>query len=199
MSYYYTFFLGMKYADGTIDYVGEEPIIIESYSRGFFEESFLEPFDYVCEKEMSDRLKTLRKISGWDGNEYIAETRYLSFKDFYNLSREYIKSGYYLAEDVNRYLKQENKYDFDGFYEKVDPIIYSSLVRTRPETIIRESIEFEGEKEVLHGANDYMWFAYPDYDSNKYKAAQIVSIIRFIEKNCELGKGEELLILEKYD
>ena len=62
-----------------------------------------------------------------------------------------------------------------------------------------ESIEFEGEKEVLHGANDYMWFAYPDYDSNKYKVAQIVSIIRFIEKNCELGKGEELLILEKYD
>ena len=87
MSYYYTFFLGKKYADGTIDYVGEEPIIIESYSRGFFEESFLEPFDYVCEKEMSDRLKTLRKISGWDGNEYIAETRYLSFKDFYNLNR----------------------------------------------------------------------------------------------------------------
>ena len=44
-----------------------------------------------------------------------------------------------------------------------------------------------------------MWFAYPDYDSNKYKVAQIVSIIRFIEKNCELGKDEELLILEKYD
>ena len=44
-----------------------------------------------------------------------------------------------------------------------------------------------------------MWFAYPDYDSNEYKVAQMVSIIRFIEENSELGKGEELLILEKYD
>ena len=82
---------------------------------------------------------------------------------------------------------------------RLDTIIYSSLVRTRPESIIRDSIEFEGEKEVLHGANDYMWFAYPDYDSNEYKVAQMASIIRFIEKNNELGKGEELLILEKYD
>lgn len=80
------------------------------------------------------------------------------------LNNDYIKSGYFLCEDVNKYLKSENKYDFDGFYDRLDPIIYSALVKSRPETIVRDSTEYECEKEILRGANDYMWFAYSDYD-----------------------------------
>ena len=52
MSYYYTFFLGKKYADGTIDYLGEEPIIISRYSEYVLSENFLRPYDYVSKKQM---------------------------------------------------------------------------------------------------------------------------------------------------
>ena len=76
--------------------------------------------------------------------------------------------------------------------------MYSSLVRTRPETIIRDSQRYEGEKEVLRGANDYMWFAYPDYSSIQYMAEEMASIIMFIRDNSKLEEGEEFLILEEY-
>ena len=62
MSYLYKFFLGKKYADGTIDYVGDEPITIRSYSSGFFNDEFLSPFDYVAESEMREKLKNLQTI-----------------------------------------------------------------------------------------------------------------------------------------
>ena len=51
MSYYYTFFLGKKYADGTIDYLGEEPIIISRYSEYVLSENFMyyTTFSRVCQ------------------------------------------------------------------------------------------------------------------------------------------------------
>ena len=52
MSYLYKFFLGKKYADGTIDYLGEKPIIISRYSEYVLSEDFLHPFDSVSKKQM---------------------------------------------------------------------------------------------------------------------------------------------------
>ena len=198
MSYLYKFFLGKKYADGTIDYVGDESITIRSYSSGFFNDEFLSPFDYVAESEMREKLKKYMETTGWNDEPIIRKLMYLSFDDFFKIDRNYIKSGYFLAEDVSEYLKSEDKYYFDGFYNSLDPIMYSSLVRTRPETIIRDSQRYEGEKEVLRGANDYMWFAYPDYSSIQYMAEEMASIIMFIRDNSKLEEGEEFLILEEY-
>ena len=44
--------LGKKYADGTIDYLGEKPIIISRYSEYVLSEDFLHPFDYVSKKQI---------------------------------------------------------------------------------------------------------------------------------------------------
>ena len=52
MGNHYTFFLGKKYADGTIDYLGEKSIIISRYSEYVLSEDFLRPFDYVSKKQM---------------------------------------------------------------------------------------------------------------------------------------------------
>ena len=57
MSYLYKFFLGKKYADGTIDYLGEKPIIISRYSEYVLSEDFLRPFDYVSKKTDDTFLK----------------------------------------------------------------------------------------------------------------------------------------------
>ena len=42
----------VEFADGTIDYLGEKPIIISRYSEYVLSEDFLRPFDYVSKKQM---------------------------------------------------------------------------------------------------------------------------------------------------
>ena len=77
MSYLYKFFIGKKYADGTIDYVGDESITIRSYSSGFFNDEFLSPFDYVAESEMREKLKKYMETTGWNDEPIIRKLMYL--------------------------------------------------------------------------------------------------------------------------
>lgn len=46
-------------------------------------------------------------------------------------SSNYIKSGYYLIDDIKEYEKSQlDNYEFDGFYEYLSPQLYCELLRS---------------------------------------------------------------------
>lgn len=104
----------------------------------------------------------------------------------------YIKSGYYLVKDVNEYLKsEESGDDFDGFYEKIDPLMYAELVKQevmfgKPEPKKDE----EGYEIPVYSASDYMWFCYPDYYGEEYESFRCKQALNMIYDKYDFEYGD---------
>lgn len=179
MSTYYNFFIGYidnktkkVYAIGPYDNKSELKSIF--YKTSSFISELYKEFAHVDVDRIDDSIKeeftyTWNKTDG-SGTNTTSNLYVLPVEDLPD--DNFVKSGYFLIKDVEEYLK--DSYDFDGFYETVDPILYAEMVKQevmfgkpKPEK------DEEGYEIPVYSASDYMYFAYPDYNSMEYEVHRL--------------------------
>ena len=171
MSYYYSYYIGYKkdgkiYPWGPYNAKGKlEPVISRSRS---FASSLYENFHLVREKQVSEELrKEFEYEDDWTETKQI-DVKYLLEKELPTGS--YIKTGYFLIKDVEAY--KNNKYNFEGFFDVVSPEIYAAKLqhemifgKNQPKVDVEEGYEY-----TEPNASDYMYYAYPDYNTEEYES-----------------------------
>ena len=85
-------------------------------------------------------------------------------------SSNYIKSGYYLIDDIKEYEKSQlDNYEFDGFYEYLSPQLYCELLRSENSSKFKREAkkDCEGNEFDMYYASDYAFYMYPDYSGKE--------------------------------
>lgn len=196
MSYYYNYFIGYQkgkkiYPLGPYNALGEMKAVIcrsASYASDLHER-----FSSVGEGQISEELRKQFEFTDYRGINCV-QVRYLAEKDLPEGS--YIRRGYYLIDDVAKYEADDGNGDFDGFYHSLTPQIYAAK--------LEKEIQFgknmpqkdaEGNDYSEPNASDYMFYAYPEYQSEEYEA----SVLRFaasVLKSYSMDDDIEIVILE---
>lgn len=170
MSYYYNYYIGYRkdgkiYPWGPYDANGSlHPVVCNSRS---FASDLYENFEMVDEKCISDELRKAFAYTDWEGNERI-EVKYLPAKELPHGS--YVRSGYYLIDDVARYEESDSLF-FDGFFDRLSPQVYAAKLENQLKFgENKPKVDEDGDMYTEHNASDYMFYAYPDYQSREYEA-----------------------------
>lgn len=195
MSYYYNYYIGYK-RDGKIypwgPYTAEgrlEPVL--SRSRSFASDLY-NKFHVVSDKEISEELRKEFEYEDWTKTKRV-DVKYLSEDDLPTGS--YIKTGYFLIKDVEAY--ENDKYgDFEGFYDVISPEVYAAKLqhemmfgKNQPKK------DDEGYEYTEPNASDYMYYAYPDYNTKEYES---FFLRQLIDALCDVfaGRDVEYVVLE---
>lgn len=172
MSYYYCYYIGYEkdgliYPLGPYDAFGKlHPTVCRSRS---FASSLHDEFERLPVEKASEDLKKEFTYEDWNGEQKF-ECKFLPLSELPKGS--YIKSGYFLTEDVVAYIR--DPYDFDGFYECVDPVVYIAMVENELKFGKRKpEKDCEGNEYRPHSASDFMFYAYPDWHSEEFEAQAI--------------------------
>lgn len=86
-------------------------------------------------------------------------------------SGDYVKSGYFLIDDVKAYENSKDDCD-DLFYDKLSPTEYAARLENYMKFGDDEKRDENGDL-VRHSIKDYMYYAYPDYSCKEFEAFQI--------------------------
>lgn len=177
MSWYYNYSLGYK-QDGKIyplfpfDKDGKLKNIL-SLSRSFehgLNELFERIPDEMLSEEIIEQFDYYYKIDKEDRNNYDC----VFYADIKALPEgDYIKSNYYLLDDIERYLRrdEEGVYLGDLFYDYIPKDVYA--IKLQQELIFGKptpQYDCEGNELETHSCRDYAYFTYPQYDSIEYDA-----------------------------
>lgn len=184
MSYYYNYYVGYKqdgkiYPWGPYDAKGNlHPVVCKSRS---FASDLHESFYTVAEKEISDELRKEFEWTDWNNEKHI-DVKFLPVKEL--PETDFIEKGYFLISDVKIYEDEENPYFVeDIFCDRISPQVYTAL--------LDKQLKFgenkpkkndEGNEYTEHNASDYMWYAYPDFNSKEYEAFMILKAIDILEE-----------------
>ena len=197
MSYYYNYYVGYKrngkiYPFGPYNSLGNLKHVI-SRSRNIASDLH-DDFYPISEEEISEELREQFEHKNYKG-ENVVDVKSLRIDEL--PSGTYIRSGYFLIEDVKRYEEYEADYYFDGFYDCVSPVVYASMAQNevqfgKPE---RRKDDF-GTWYYPKCASDYMYYAYPDYESKEYEAEMIRSVAYMLKEYMDLPEDAVLLALE---
>ena len=196
MSYYYDYYIGYKSGDkiypfGPYNSLGKLKAVI-SRSRSFASDLHYE-FYPIEDNEVSDELRKEFEYEDWNGNRAVA-VKVLPIDDLPKGS--YIKKGYYLIEDIKRYEDPDGKY-FEGFFDCISPAVYASMVQNEVRFGKPECRQNDyGELYYPRTASEYMYYAYPDYESKEYEAAMIRNVADMLEGYEDLPEDAILLALE---
>lgn len=155
--------------------------LIRSYDNG---EKIDEWFDWVKSEQIS---KNLAMRLGFNSEADLDYTQFSVF-DLDNIKPkhiQYVKTGYFLARDVEAYLNNDEYIDDDLFYNCLSPEVYSAKLLAEAKMskeIMQAKIE-NGE----YMASDYMYFAYPDFASVEHIIAFADEVKRLFDiKNAAL-------------
>lgn len=125
MSYYYNYYLGYK-KDGKIFPLGpynHRGTLMSAISRSrSFASDLHEEFRRISEDEVSDELRKQFEYENYKGEKEI-NVKKLMLSEL--PAESYIKSGYFLIEDVEQYEKTGNSEDL--FYESKSPSLHLSF------------------------------------------------------------------------
>lgn len=170
MSTYYSFYLGKQ--------DGDKIIPIGPFDRS----GKLVPSLFCCGDTYGLRDYFMRidksKLSDDFGN--FDEFEEISICDYKDLPGDsFVKSGYYLIEDVERYKQNENLiYWGEIFYDHLSPEVYAAKMSTElalgPPKLYKDDF---GEEIQPHSVADYMYFTYIDYASEEYLSHEIKSVL----------------------
>lgn len=202
MSYYYGYRLGYLKdnkiyplfpfsVDGTW-----EDIISRSRSYG---DELHELFDHIPVEMVSDELKSriVRDLETPEDRfkENLSYWKWLRFSDLPIGS--YIKTGYFLINDVLRYESEPGEYIYPSyaglFYDKLSPNAYIARMNTYQLTKQDGKKDEDGDW-IERPVYDYMYYAYPDYGSDEYAAAMIRSAASMCDMFCYDNKAELVVI-----
>lgn len=195
MSYYYNYYIGYIkdgkiYPWGPYNARGKlEPMI--SRSRSFASDLHRE-FYAVSDKEVSEELRKEFEYEDWNKTKRV-EVKYLSEKDLPTGS--YIRKGYFLIKDVQAYENDEDG-NFEGFYDVISPEVYAAKLqhemmfgKNQPKK------DAEGYEYTEPNASDYMYYAYPDYETKEYESFSLRQLIGAL-RDYGLGDDVEYVVLE---
>lgn len=197
MSYYYNYYLGIKTSDNQIKPLGifaadgsMYPVLCRSRS---FASDLHDFFDPVKEEMITDELRRQFEYDDCNGEKKMDKIKFLSLDAL--PSGSYIKSGYYLLEDIQRYEKTHDSEDL--FYDSLTPQEY--IIRSDNEIKFGKPgkrIDDFGEEYLPHSASDYGYYMYPDYLCKEYEA----NVIRIVAEAYEYGtiylNHGEIVVLE---
>jgi len=200
MSYYYNYYIGYK-KDGMIYPLGPynargELCEVFSRSRSFASDLHNE-FYYVGEEQISDELRKEFTYKDWDDGEGMSRVKYLPVADL--PEGNFIKSGYYLIEDVKYYLDKETcSADWAEEMKRnyLPPEVYAA--KAKNEMIYgapAHQYDEEGGEFETHSASEYMYFAFPDYWGKEYEIHLLLCAMDMLERFDD-PKGAEYVILE---
>lgn len=168
------------------------PVIEDSHS---FASDLYELFDYVGDNQFSEELEKEFSYSVYGTDSNRERLRYLKVKDL--PTESYIKTGYFLISDIERF--ENDTYDdiSELFYEHLSPVAYhakfnSELVFGKPEP----KVDCEGEEFPVYSAGEYAYYAYPDKRSREYDAELLRTVASQFESYKVEDKGKELVIIE---
>lgn len=196
MSWYYTYYIGIKRQDGKIHLLGMYdgsgrlfPVVEKSRS---FESGFSDKFRRIKQEEVSDELKD--KFNWNIENGYC---KVLPFNEIGNT--DYIKRGYFLIEDVNTYIsgEHENAVDLgELFVDYLEPTAYAGKMLAERCGIIKyRHVDDDEECEPQwHSYTDYMYFAYPSYGSAEYDAFLVEQACCMLEDYTN-NKAEDMYVI----
>ncbi|MBR3673995.1 MAG: hypothetical protein IKN65_06955 [Clostridia bacterium] len=195
MSYYYNYYIGYKkdgkiYPWGPYNANGKlKPMISRSRS---FASDLHEEFYTVSEEESSEELRKEFEYEDWDKVKHL-DVKYLSEKDLPVGS--YIKTGYFLIKDVQAY--EDDKYNnFEGFYDILSPEIYAAKLQHEMMFGKNQPIkDDEGYEYTKPNASDYMYYAYPDYNTKEYESFILRQLIEAL-RDYHMWNRVEYVVLE---
>ena len=177
MSWYYTYYIGGLTKDGKIIPLGMydregkiHPAIEKSRS---FASDLHEQFSPITKDMISEEFEKEFSYEDYTGKK-VLDLTYLSYLPLKDLgSTDYIRKGYFLIEDVRQY--EEDGETWDLFYDWLTPQVYA--VKLENELKFgppQKEYDVEGEDCTPHSVRDYMYYAYPNYDSREYEASRII-------------------------
>ena len=171
MSWYYSYYIGKKVENkieiiGIYDNKGKvHPVIERSRS---FASSLKDRFDRYNGEDLEELKEKL-------------STDYISICPYKDLPKgDFIKTGYFLIEDVTQYLKENDTWDL--FYDKISPEVYAEKLKN--EQMLgapKPKKDIEGNEYEVHSCADYMYFAYPDYYCEEYEVFMIKDAVEMLE------------------
>lgn len=174
MSWYYTYFLGIRDKNThKIDLLG---IYDNNISRSFASDLHRN-FYQINVNELTD--KTIKKL------EITSDDNCLSYLPYNELpSGDFIKRGYFLEEEIEEY---EETHDSDSFYNNpLSPTIYAKKME--------KEVKF-GKDENEYSYKDYSFYAYPDYCSKEYESFIIKEVKSMLIENYEIPDDKEIIVL----
>ena len=197
MSYYYTYYIGYMsenkiYPLGPYSATGELKSVISKSAS--FASDLHRDFLNVLEDRISDELKKEFSYENWNGETVMERVKYLPVKDLPKDS--FVKSGYFLIEDVIAYENDSNSEEL--FYEHVSPTVYAALLQHEAQFgKPAPKKDEEGYEIPVYSASDYMYYTYPDYNCKEYEADLLRTVAYMLgEFDLKLPKGYELVVLE---
>ena len=170
MSYYYNFYCGYE-KDGKIFPLGPydcegklHDIIYYSHSYSMICDLH-KLFNNVTESQISDELRKEFEYTDYNG-EKVCKVKYLYLSEM--PSTNFIKSGYYLIDDVKA-AEEDEEYPLWNLMPRFSPLIYSAKLLNEIKFGPSEcKTDEDGEEYKEPDASDMMFYAFPDYNCNEY-------------------------------
>ena len=191
MSYYYNYYIGCK-KDGKIYPLGPynayhslKPVISRPRS---FASNLHDRFINIPTEAISDELRAEFEYEDYQGNKTI-DVAYLPEDNL--PCDDYIRREYVLIEDVRDYERHHNDGCFEGFFESLTPTTYSAKLQN--EIVIGTQTNTADEN--YHSASEYMFYAYPDYQSEEYET-YIIRLVLDMMKEYSSSNNLEYVILK---
>lgn len=194
MSYYYNYYLGYVkdgrvFPLGLFDYSGKLKALL-SRSRSFASDLH-DWFFRIKDDMISDELRHEFEYKDYEGELQMQNIHTLMLDKLPKGS--YIKSGYFLIEDVERYMHTG---DPDSFYDRKDPAVFAAILQSEDVLGVPPTkYDLEGNPYPTRSAADYMYFAYPDYQSEAYEAFLIRQFAEALERYPDI-EFDSIIVLE---
>ena len=198
MSYYYTYYIGIIDEDtGLVSLLGPydnqgniKPVLEKSRS---FASDLHEEFAILDEKLAADDVKKRFSYENWNG-ENVFQVKVLNYDKL--PSGGFVKSGYFLIDDVEKYIRTGDSYDI--FYDRLDPIVYAA--KFKDEALLphyEPKVDEYGEEIRGYKCSDYMWFAYPDYNSKEYEVHVIKQMVEILDERFNDEHNNIVILMEE--
>lgn len=207
MSYYYCYKLGYKKNnkiyplfpfrdDGTW-----ADVITRSRS---YDNHLHDDFNAINKDMLSDEMikQLLKDVSlyGESEEDYIDKVvPYIKWLPLDQLpADEYLKSGYYLISDVERY-ESESKdtrsvFDMDLFYDQMSTTAYNA--RLHNVLMVGDDSEKDEDGDYIkRPITDYMFYVYPDYDCKEYDSFLLKTMARMCD-TYHMDKDTEIVVID---
>lgn len=197
MSYYYTYYLGYE-QDSKIHLLGPFDEKHKYHDVFYRSQSFAsdlhERFEMVDKTKLGDDVIEEFSYDNGSDQKEMPQLRYLYLDELPGGS--YIKSGYYLIEDVHRYQSDDDCDESDVFYDHMSADEFAArlqneLVLGPPKARTKDPDEY-----VPHSVRDYMFFAFPDYQSEEYEAFLIRTAAHMLFDSWDRPEDVKVVVLE---
>ena len=197
MSYYYTYYLGYE-QDKKIHLLGpynnENDFRCVVYRSQSFASDLHERIDVVSRDRLGDDVIKEFTYKNYKDEDELTQLRMLYLDEL--PSDPYIKSGYYLIEDVHAYQADEDHSAWDLFYDHMSSDEFAARLQNELALGPPKAKTKDPDEYVPHSVRDYMFFAYPDYSCEEYEASLIRQTAHMLCDTYDKPDDFRIVVLE---